>query len=250
MDERLLPERRFEAAAGYFVRARPPYPPELIDSVVGRSGISPGAPVLDVAAGAGALTGLLVEAGLAVTAVEPNAEMAGRLRSRLPNVPVRVERAEELTAPAGSIELITIANGLHWVEPAAAYPEFARVLAPGGHVAVIWQLPDLADERQAHLWETLRRIHGFVPPYRGPAPGEPAGWGEPVRTVDRWQMPNRHVIPRRLLGDYIASWSGIANLPPAERGELVAEIGARWAGEEIELPFVITVELGSRDRSD
>ncbi|MFN8113548.1 MAG: class I SAM-dependent methyltransferase [Solirubrobacterales bacterium] len=247
MDERLLPERRFEAAADSFVRARPPYPPELIESVLDRSGAVPGTPVLDVAAGAGALTELLLAAGLAVTAVEPNAEMAERLRSRLSEVPVRVEKAEALGAAGGTAELITIANGLHWVEPAAAYAEFARVLAPGGHVAVIWQLPDLADDRQAHLWEQLRLIHGDSPPFRGPAPGEPAGWGAPLRTVDRWEIPNLHRIPRRLLGDYISSWSGIANLPAAERGDVVAEIASRWDGEEIALPFVITVELGRRD---
>ena len=247
MDERLLPERRFEAAAESFVRARPPYPGELVESVVGRSGIAPGAPVLDVAAGAGALTELLLAAGFAVTAVEPNEEMAGRLRMRLPSVPVRAERAERLGAGDGSAELVTIANGLHWVEPAAAYAEFARVLAPGGHVAVVWQLPDLTDERQAHLWEQLGRIHGDSPPYRGPAPGEPAGWRGPLQTVDRWELRNRHRIPRRLLGDYIASWSGIANLPGEERAVAVAEIASRWDGEELELPFVVTVELGRRD---
>jgi SAM-dependent methyltransferase len=247
VDERLLPERRFEAAADSFVRARPPYPAELVDSVTGRSGIGAGAAVLDVAAGAGALTELLVAAGFAVTAVEPNEEMAGRLRSRLPAVAVRVERAERLGAGDGSTELVTIANGLHWVEPAASYAEFARVLVPGGHVAVIWQLPDLADERQAHLWEQLAGIHGDSPPFRGPAPGEPAGWGAPLRTVDRWEIPNRHRIPRRLLGDYITSWSGIANLAAGEREAVVAEIASRWKGEEIELPFTVTVELGRRE---
>lgn len=247
MDDRLLPERRFEAAADAFVRARPPYPEALVDEIARRSGLEPGAPVLDVAAGAGALTRRLVAAGFAVTAAEPNPEMAGRLRSSLPSVPVQIERAEELTTAGGSIALITIANGLHWVEPGAAFAQFARILAPGGHVAVAWQLPDLADDRQAHLWETLRRIHGHVPPYRGPAPGEHAGWREPLRTVDRWVMANRARIPRRLLGDYIASWSGIANLPAAERGDVVADVASRWRGEEIELPFVITVELGRRD---
>ena len=247
MDERLLPERRFEAAAESFVRARPPYPAELVDAIARRAGIGPGAPVLDVAAGAGALTEPLLAAGLAVTAAEPNAEMAGRLRSRLPTVPILTERAEELGVAAGSAELITIANGLHWVEPTRAYAEFARVLSPGGHVAVVWQLPDLADERQAHLWEELRLIHGDTPPYRGPAPGEPAGWSEPLRTVDRWEIRHRHRIPRRLIGDYISSWSGIANLPAAERAELIAEVASRWKGEEIGLPFVITVELGRRD---
>ncbi len=244
VDRRLLPENRFDAAASSFVRARPSYPAELVAEITRRSGVEPGAAALDVAAGAGALTEPLAAAGFAVTAVEPGAEMGRRLRERLPDIEVRAEKAENLGVDDDAVGLVTIANGLHWVDPGRAYAEFARVLAPGGHVAVVWQLPDGSDPRQERLWELLGRLHRNSPEYPGPAPGSPAGWTLPLATVDRWRMPNVHRIPRALLGDYIGSWSGVANLEPAKREAVIAEVGSWWEGEAIDLPFEISVELG------
>ena len=244
MDRRLLPENRFDAAASSFVRARPSYPAELVAEIARRAGVGPGTAVLDVAAGAGALTEPLAAAGFSVTAVEPGAEMGRRLRERLSGVEVRAEKAEDLGVGDEAFRLVTIANGLHWVDPGRAYAEFARVLFPGGHVAVVWQLPDGSDPRQARLWELLGRLHRDAPEYPGPVPGSPAGWEPPLATVDRWRMSNVHRIPRTLLGDYIGSWSGVANLAPAKREAVIAEVGAWWEGETIDLPFEISVELG------
>jgi hypothetical protein len=47
-------------------------------------------------------------------------------------------RAEETTLPDACCDLVTVAQALHWFEPETTRREFARILRPGGQVAVVW----------------------------------------------------------------------------------------------------------------
>ncbi|MGH8018805.1 MAG: class I SAM-dependent methyltransferase [Opitutaceae bacterium] len=105
------------------------------------AGLGPDADVADIGAGTGILTRLLLDANARVHAVEPNAPMreallaASRDHARLC---VRDGSAEATGLPDRSIDLVTAAQAFHWFKPVAARREFARILRPGGHVALIW----------------------------------------------------------------------------------------------------------------
>ena len=134
------PHNRFDRAAGAYVRARPPYPPEVVEWIAATAGLGGGDRVLDLGAGTGDLTIRLTEAGFRVQAVEPSEPMRAILESRLEGIDVFTDRAEDLTSFAdGGFDLVTAANSLHWFDPGAAYPEILRVLAtrraPGGRLA-------------------------------------------------------------------------------------------------------------------
>jgi len=60
---------------GDYEAARPSYPPDAIDWLVEHLRISPGRRVVDLAAGTGKLTRLLVPAGADLVAAEPVAGM-------------------------------------------------------------------------------------------------------------------------------------------------------------------------------
>jgi SAM-dependent methyltransferase len=122
------------ATAAAYERARPSYPAEAVAHIVGHGGIGPGRRVLDLAAGTGKLTRLLIPTGADVVAVEPVAAM----RDRLPDVEVHNGTAEALPLPDASVDVVTIAQAFHWFDPPRALAEIRRVLRPGGWLFLVW----------------------------------------------------------------------------------------------------------------
>jgi SAM-dependent methyltransferase len=122
-------------AADY--RERPGYPPALVDRLAGLAG--PGGRVVDLGAGTGLLAVPLAERGLALQAVEPAEAMLDVLRQRAAALPVLCAHAtaEDTGLPGGLASLVLLADALQWVDPEPAGREAARLLAPGGAVAVV-----------------------------------------------------------------------------------------------------------------
>ena len=103
---------------------------------------APGLRVLDLGAGTGKLTATLVAAGVDVVAVEPDPAMLAELRRALPEVRALPGRAEAIPLPDASVDVVLAGNAMHWFDLAVAGPEIARVLAPGGILAGLWNLLD------------------------------------------------------------------------------------------------------------
>src|SRR5512138_2309603 len=103
---------------------------------------APGPRVLDLGAGTGKLTGTLVALGADVVAVEPDPAMLAELRRALPAVRARPGTAEAIPLPDASVDAVLAGNALHWFDLAVARPEMARVLAPGGILAGLWNVLD------------------------------------------------------------------------------------------------------------
>jgi SAM-dependent methyltransferase len=123
---------------------RPPYPPALVARLLALAG-GPGTRVADVGAGTGHLAVPLARLGARVHAVEPARAMLDALAAAaegLPVLPVHAA-AEETGLEGGTFDLVLLADAVHWVDPARAGPEVARILAPRGAVAVI--VPRLVD---------------------------------------------------------------------------------------------------------
>src|SRR6185503_12958613 len=137
----------FDRAADAYERARPSYPDEAVALLVGALGIGPGRRVLDLAAGTGKLTRLLMPTGAGLVAVEPVAGMRARLLAAVPEVEVLDGTAEALPLPDGSVDAVVCAQAWHWFDSAAALAEVRRVLRPGparaaGGLAVVFNIRD------------------------------------------------------------------------------------------------------------
>jgi len=97
----------------------------------------PGARVLDVGAGRGAVARAALARGCAVTAVDASAGMVARLAADQPEMVVRQQDAGTLDFPDGSFDVVTAGFVVQVLaEPEVALAEFHRVLAPGGMVAL------------------------------------------------------------------------------------------------------------------
>jgi SAM-dependent methyltransferase len=135
-----LPERArsFGVQAELYDRVRPGYPPGALDAV-----LSAGARrVADIGAGTGKLSQALAARGLSVIAVEPDDAMRSVLATQIPVADVRAGAAEALPLTDGEVDAVAFAQSLHWVDAQTAASEAARVLAPGGLLAMLWNLPD------------------------------------------------------------------------------------------------------------
>jgi ubiquinone/menaquinone biosynthesis C-methylase UbiE len=138
-DERLLLASSFGAAAAAYAEHRPDYAQAAVRWALEPA---PGLRVLDLGAGTGKLTATLLAVGADVTAVEPDPAMLTELRRALPDVRALPGSAEAIPLPDASIDAVLAGHALHWFDMAVAGPEIARVLAPGGILAGLWNVLD------------------------------------------------------------------------------------------------------------
>ncbi|RFM29524.1 class I SAM-dependent methyltransferase [Deminuibacter soli] len=158
----LQPEKRFSNRVGNYVKFRPTYPASLLQFMQQEFALPPGAMVADVGSGTGILTALLLQQQWEVFGVEPNEPMRLAAETALANEPLFHSinaTGEQTTLPGASMALITVAQAFHWLQPAAARKEFARILQPGGHVALIWNLR-LLDSPFGQAFEAIKKTYG------------------------------------------------------------------------------------------
>jgi ubiquinone/menaquinone biosynthesis C-methylase UbiE len=138
-DERLLHASSFGAAAAAYAEHRPNYAQAAVRWALE---LAPGPRVLDLGGGTGKLTATLVALGAEVIAVEPDSAMLTELRRALPAVRALPGSAEAIPLPDASVDAVLAGNALHWFDMNVAGPEIARVLAPGGILAGLWNVMD------------------------------------------------------------------------------------------------------------
>lgn len=158
------PTERFTGRVESYRRYRPRYPAELAEWLRAECGLRADAAVVDVAAGTGLLTEVLLAAGFAVTALEPNDEMraaCATLEAKYPKLRCVAGTAESTGLPDASADLITAAQAMHWFDLERTRAEFARILRPGGGCAVIYNNRRLGGDAFHEGYERLLREFGI-----------------------------------------------------------------------------------------
>lgn len=155
---------RFSSRVENYVRYRPGYPPGVIETLRAECGLKPDSIIADIGSGTGLLTEMFLRAGHQVFGIEPNREMreAGeRLLAAYAGFTSVAAEAENTTLPDCSVDFIVAGQAFHWFDRVRARAEFARMLKPGGWVALVWNerlvsvTPFLADyEEWLKTWAT------------------------------------------------------------------------------------------------
>jgi SAM-dependent methyltransferase len=217
--------REFASVAEVYEHGRPDYPPPVAETLTAELGLTPGDPVLDLAAGTGKLTRALVAAGLDVSAVEPLAPLRAILTASVGAARVHDGLAEEIPFPDDAFAAITVADAFHWFEPRAALAEMGRVLRPGGGLALISTLPDWSSAPWGHELGTLLTETRTEHPYFDDAP-----WEQTLAAAEGWSAPRRVTVttsqpatPERIV-DYVRSMSWVAAAPERERARMIARV--------------------------
>lgn len=227
------PYTAFAQVAGAYERGRPEYPEEAVGWLAGDELCD----VVDLGAGTGKLTRTLVSLGHRVTAIEPLPEMLELLPAAAPGAFAILGNAEIIPLPDASADVVTSAQSFHWFDHAVAVPEIARVLRPGGRLAVVW---NVRDEREPWV-EQLSELIGSegTSAMDVHEPIAKSGLFGPVERVD---FHTEQALDRETLLDLVLSRSYCAKLSPAEREPVLVAVGALYdevAGEHgVRLPYV------------
>jgi ubiquinone/menaquinone biosynthesis C-methylase UbiE len=200
-----------------------------------RLGLQAGRVVVDVAAGTGKLTRLLVPTGARVVAVEPLAEMRAVLGQAVPEAEALEGTAEALPLPESFADAVTAASAFHWFRPAEALPEIARVLRPGGRLAVVYNTRDRESELQRELTELLK-VHGApVAWMRDVDPGAILDESAEFESPEYAEFRHEQRFDPDGLVERVSSISYVALLEGEERTRFLAQV--RELGERQTSPF-------------
>ncbi len=209
-------ERRcsFGVAAQEYERVRPGYPAAALDWL-----LTPGAlRVADLGAGTGKLTRVLVDAGLDVVAVEPSAGMRAEFERVVPGVPVVDGSGEAMPFADDSLDAVVAAQAWHWVDPARAVPEVARVLRPGGSLGLVWNVRAVGEP-----WlEALEELLG--PAGHGERWAEDVTVGPPFGPTERHELTWHSELRREQVVELVASRSYVLSADPPERARLLGAV--------------------------
>ncbi|MEV5695638.1 class I SAM-dependent methyltransferase [Micromonospora globbae] len=159
----------FGEVADTYDDVRPGYPAGVAEAIRDYHGTTP-AHVVEIGAGTGKGTSVLLRLGAPVTCLEPDPRMAARLAANLPRVTVRTETFEQWEPPTGGVPLIAAALAWHWLDPATRNRRAHDALTPGGTLAVFAHTYGYADAAQS------RAIHTALRAIDPDVTDRPAGW--------------------------------------------------------------------------
>jgi ubiquinone/menaquinone biosynthesis C-methylase UbiE len=150
----------FDRIAEEYHRVRRSYPDELVDRACSIAGLAPASRVAEVGCGSGKLTVALAERGLRVDAVDPGENLVEIARARVPGSSVRFHlgRFEDVELPAAAFEAVFSATAFHWVDPDVSWAKAARLLRPGGVLALLTHVGGSMLEVDAELLAAWREV--------------------------------------------------------------------------------------------
>jgi SAM-dependent methyltransferase len=233
-----------------------PGPPEaavewILPTVVHRA--------VDLGAGTGALSRVLINRAEEVVAIEPDDRMRSVLSRELSGVRALKGSGESMPIPDGSVDAVLASSSWHWMDPVPTLHEVARVLVPGGVLGALWSGPDpdgsfLVNARQLlggqspapggalsqEEFATLIQGDGVRPATTfAIPPGLP--FGEPEHEVLSWDVPLNADDLIGLLGTF--SW--VILMPEGPRRRLMDE-ARRLLRELLGVEGVTTVDVAFR----
>ncbi len=223
----------FGDAADRYDRARPSYPPAGAAWLVGPKP----ARVLELGAGTGKLTAQVVALGHEVVATDPDDRMLRLLQARVPGAHACSGAAERIPVASRSVDVVVAAQSFHWFDRARALPEIARVLRPGGVLAMVWNVRDEGIPWVRRLGRLIGTQEQERDPVRLLGDDRHFGWVDSA-SYRHWQD-----LDRAGLLDLVASRSNVAVMTPDEREQTLREVGEMYDGfgrghDGMRLPYV------------
>jgi SAM-dependent methyltransferase len=235
------PQDHFSAVSSHYATSRPGYPPALFEWL---ASVAPArSSAWDCACGSGQASGSLAEHFSHVIATDLSAEQLRQARPH-PRIDYRVAPAEASGLDAASVDLVIVAQALHWLQSERFYAEASRVLRPGGVLAV-WSYGTGSLDNTAADATLQDFYHNIVGPYwpaervlvesgyRGLPFPQPELAVPPLRMEQAWSLA-------ALMG-YVSSWSATARYIRARGTDPVPRLYERllpdWGDPELRLRF-------------
>jgi SAM-dependent methyltransferase len=198
----------FSGHAGDYEAFRPSYPAELFDYL---ARIAPGHDLAwDCATGNGQAALGTAPHFAAVIATDASAQQIEQARP-CDNVRYKVAPAHAAPIAGSSVDLVTVAQALHWFDPPAFYAEVRRVAKPGAVLAVwCYEMHSIAPVIDALVGRLYHDIVGsYWPPERKLVED---GYATMAFPFDELSPPQFRMAEQwdysRFLG-YLGTWSSV-----------------------------------------
>jgi SAM-dependent methyltransferase len=226
-------------------RGRPGYPSEALEV----AGLPATSTVLDLGAGTGKLTRLLVRTYERVVAVEPAEAMRRLLAEACPEARALPGSAEEVPLADASVDAVFAAESFHWFDGGRALAEIARVLRPQGALVLMWNVPAGPTEPSTEAAERLLLEHlpaglelGHEPLDLNAERYASGRWRlafaeSPFEQLREARLPNIQTVARDDLVAFFASMGWVGDLPDEERLPLLDEAGSLLGADEYRRPW-------------
>lgn len=130
----------FDQIAALYDRARPNYPEQLFDDLFALGSLRPGTRVLEIGCGTGQASRPLARRGCRLVCVELGEKLAEIARLNLvdfPLVDVVTASFDTWEPPGVDFDMVFAASAWHWLDPSTRYGKAARLLKPGGLLALV-----------------------------------------------------------------------------------------------------------------
>ena len=237
------PARSFDRAAAEYERGRPTYPPGLLDLLP----LGPDAEVLDLGAGTGKLTRVLVERYRRVVAVEPLDGMREILQQVVPSAESWSGTAEAIPLQDGAVDGVFAGQAFHWFANDEAVGEIARVLRPGGVLALVWNEPGESSPLPDAYRAYLESLH--APSLQAVQSG--LSWSEliargPFDALREGSVTHEQAQDRDDVLAFARSVSWIAHRPAAERARIMRDLDQLLSPGPFVFPIVAHVNWAVR----
>lgn len=246
---------RFLGRVEAYAKYRPSYPAAAIDLLATRCGLKPGTDAVDLGAGTGILSALLLERGARVFAIEPNREMRAYADQALSgDFHSESGTAENTHMPDGFFDLLVAGQAFHWFDPQKTRVEALRILKPGAWAALLWNerakgvVPFLEDyeallRRYAPEYDAVARL-------RAQESGIRQFFGHPPELAI---FANQQVLDFEGLAGRVMSSSYAPTTDRPEHGPLMAglrEVFDRHQRDgKVVFPYQTLVHYGQPDRA-
>lgn len=230
----------FDSVAEQYDAARPTYPDALLDDLVALAGIPRHGRVLEIGPGTGKATVALAERGFELLAVELGGELAAVARRRLAGFPaarIVVADFEQWKPERAVFDAVVAFTAFHWIAPEIRYTKTARLLRPGGALAVVQLDHVLLPGVDVEFWDGAQAVYNTVLPHvdvdsRPPAPDQVGDLREEIEASGLFSdvTVHRHLWDVEYTADeYIAvlgTYSPMLSLPEEQRDEICSRMHA------------------------
>lgn len=227
----------FGIDARNYDRARPPYPADLVERIMGgRSGLR----VLDVGCGTGIAARQFQGAGCIVLGIDPDQRMATYARQR--GLDVEVSAFEAWESADRQFDVVTAAQSWHWVDPAVGTRKAAEVLCPGGRLAIfghVFEPPDPVAKATAAAYRRVVPDSPFNAEGRRPLDlyetgyariAESIGSSGVFKSIEQWRFNWSKPYTREEWLALMPTTGGLTQLPAEQQSEILHAAGAAIDG--------------------